>query len=352
MYFAEPALSASRGSETNLGGAMKPAIVYSRHYDIGIFGFERLHPFDTHKYGRAYKALKRELGSDFLDLVRKPQKAVPRQAILTVHTQSYLKRLKQSSYVAGALEMPLLKRVSARIIDWCILRPMRWATAGTILAAHEAMKTGLAVNLSGGYHHAKPDGGEGFCIYNDIALAINDLRQSGDISPDGRIAYIDLDAHQGNGVCHAFFDDSRVFIFDMYNQHIYPAADAKAKRRIDCPVPLSLGCSGTDYRAALESKLPTFLDAISRTGNVSLAIYNAGTDIIGEDKLGGMIVSANDAARRDEFVIDQIVTRRIPLLILPSGGYSSESYKLIASMVSYIVKRYGNPLSDARMAPQ
>ncbi len=331
---------------------MKPAVVYSRHYDIGFFGFERLHPFDTHKYSRAYKALKHELGSAFLDLVRKPKKPITRQALLNVHTESYLKRLKQSEYVAAALEMPLLKRVSARVIDWCVLRPMRWATSGTVLAAHEAIKSGLAVNLSGGYHHAKPDGGEGFCIYNDIALAVHDLRQSGDISPDGRIAYLDLDAHQGNGVCHAFFDDSRVFIFDMYNQHIYPAADAKAKRRIDCPVPLPLGCSGADYLAALESKLPTFLDGITRGGNISLAIYNAGTDIIREDKLGAMNVSVKDASRRDQFVIDQGVARKIPLLILPSGGYSGESHKLIASMVSYIVKRYGNSQSDARMAPQ
>jgi len=333
-------------------GEMKPAIVYSRHYDIGFFGFERLHPFDTHKYSRAYKTLRRELGRDFLDLTYKPRRPIPRQALLTVHTESYLKRLKQSAYVAGALEMPPLKRAPAPVIDWCVLRPMRWATAGTVLAAHEAVKTGLAVNLSGGYHHAKPDGGEGFCIYNDIALAVNDLRESGDISPDGRIAYIDLDAHQGNGVCHAFFDDSRVFIFDMYNQHIYPAADAKAKRRIDCPVPLPLGGSGVDYLAALESKLPGFLDGITRAGNISLAIYNAGTDIIREDKLGAMNVSVKDASQRDKFVIDQVLARKIPLLILPSGGYSSESYKLIAGMISYIVKRYGNSQPDARMAPQ
>lgn len=331
---------------------MKPAIVYSRHYDIGFFGFERLHPFDTLKYSRAYKTLKHELGTDFLKRVRKPKRPIARHALLSVHTATYLKRLEQSVYLAGALEMKLLKRVPVRIIDWCVLRPMRWATAGTVLAAHEAIKTGLAVNLSGGYHHAKPDGGEGFCIYNDIAIAIHDLRQSGDISSDGRIAYIDLDAHQGNGVCHAFFDDSRVFIFDMYNQHIYPAADAKAKRRIDCPVPLPLGCTGADYLAALESKLPTFLDGITRAGNISLAIYNAGTDIIREDKLGAMNVPVKDAARRDEFVIDQVLARKIPLLILPSGGYSSESYKLIAAMISYIVKRYGKFGADARMAPQ
>lgn len=331
---------------------MIPAIVYSRHYDIGLFGFERLHPFDTHKYSRAYNTLKREFGSDFLELVRKPQRPITRQALLTVHAASYLKHLKQSPYVAAALEMPLLKRVPARVIDWCILRPMRWATAGTLLAAHEAIKTGLSVNMSGGYHHAKPDGGEGFCIYNDIALAIGDLRETGAIPPEGRVAYVDLDAHQGNGVCHAFFDDSRVFIFDMYNQHIYPAADAKAKRRIDCAVPLPLGCSGADYLAALESKLPTFLDGITRAGEISLTIYNAGTDIIREDKIGGMTVSVKDAAKRDKFVIDQVLARKIPLLILPSGGYSSESYKLVAAMISHIIKQYGNSDTDARMAAQ
>jgi len=96
---------------------MNLAIAYSRHYDIGLLGFERLHPFDTHKYSRAYKTLKGELGNDFLKLVRKPGRAISRQALLTVHTESYLKRLKQSAYVAGALEMPLLKRAPARVID-------------------------------------------------------------------------------------------------------------------------------------------------------------------------------------------------------------------------------------------
>ena len=108
-----------------------------------------------------------------------------------------------------------------------------------MMAARECVEHGFAVNLGGGFHHANRDGGEGFCIYSDIALAIHMLRNDGSLADDGRVAYVDLDAHQGNGVCHVFRRDDRVFIFDMYNSRIYPVSDVEARRRIDCDVPLT-----------------------------------------------------------------------------------------------------------------
>jgi histone deacetylase 11 len=167
------------------------------------------------------------------------------------------------------------------------------------------------------------------------------LRSAERLSERDKVVYIDLDAHQGNGVCHAFFDDHRIFLFDMFNQSIYPAHDTKARRRIDCPVPLPHGCSAADYLAALQTKLPPFLDAVSRSGQPALGVYNAGTDVYFGDTLGGMNVSAEGILERDQFVLGQLVTRRIPDVMLLGGGYSRESYRLVATTVAYVFEQWG-----------
>lgn len=211
---------------------------------------------------------------------------------------------------------------------------------GTILAAREALRCGLAINLSGGYHHARPDGGEGFSVYADVALAIADLRATGALGENDRVAYIDCDAHQGNGACRCFAHDSRVFIYDQFNSEIFPWRDAKARRRVDCPVPLYTNCHGADYLDALRKKLPPFMDAIARGDRVGLAVYNAGTDIVAGDPLGRMNVSEAHVLERNQFVIDQLTQRAIPTLVLPSGGYTRESFRLIANMVEYVLTTF------------
>ncbi len=125
---------------------------------------------------------------------------------------------------------------------------MRWATQGSILATKAAFSSGLAVNLAGGYHHAKPNAGEGFCAYSDIALAVMAVRNDDLLGETETAVYIDLDAHQGNGVCHCFLHDTQLKIFDMYNQDIYPDGDEIARERIDWNVPVSSHCSNQAYR--------------------------------------------------------------------------------------------------------
>ena len=255
----------------------KPRLVYHPRYNISFFGLERMHPFDGRKYGRAYREIqrnsKRQLG-----------------------------------------------RVPAWLTHWRVLRPMRWAAAGTILAAREAMQHGLAIKLGGGYHHASASRGEGFSIYNDIALAVIDLRARGLLQTDDKVAYIDLDAHQGNGVCHAFARDRAVFIFDMYNAAIYPVFDVQAKRRIDCNLPLRRNTSGAEYLGVLRAELPRFLDAVNRDGRVKLAIMNAGTDVHAQDELGGLALSTGDVLERDRFVLAQTAARGMPTLVLTKWG--------------------------------
>jgi histone deacetylase 11 len=315
-----------------------PRIVYSPHYNIGLLGIERLHPFDSRKYGRAWRLLRRELGRQALRRMWvRPRREVSREELLAVHTPEYLEKLRDPLYVARALEVPLLARLPMWALDRYVLRPMRWATHGTMIAAREALQHGLAINLGGGYHHAKPDRGEGFCIYNDIALASLAVRREGLIAEDARILYVDLDAHQGNGVSHAMRDDLRFFIFDMFHDAIYPAYDLAARERIDCAIPLPGNTTDTQYMEALTTRLPGFVDSLSSNGKVALAIYNAGTDIVAGDPLGLMNISADTILERDLFVVRTLRQRGIPTAMVLSGGYTRESYKLVARSVARLL---------------
>jgi histone deacetylase 11 len=316
-------------------------VVYSRHYNIGFLGVERLHPFDSRKYGRAWAVLRAELGPRLKPL----HLAVPRQVrpaeLELVHSPEYLRTLRNSDCIARVLELPALRRVPAWLLDWAVLRPMRWATMGTIVAARAALEHGIAINLSGGYHHAKPAAGEGFCVYSDIALAIRQLRIEGRLGAADRIAYIDLDAHQGNGVCHQFMDDATLFAFDMYNESVYPCHDVAAHERIDCDLPLRPHCPGSEYLALLRGRLGPFLDSVGRSSGLGLAIYNAGSDVWTADRLGGLDLSADDVLERDLFVVSELRRRGLPTVMLPSGGYCPESYRLLARSVLALVEKFG-----------
>jgi histone deacetylase 11 len=309
-------------------------IAFHRRYDIALFGIERLHPFDSRKYGRAWEALRRQLGAELKPLQLRVPHPIPAERLARVHSAEHLARLGESRYISECLEMPLLANLPAWLLDRVILTPMRFAVMGTVIAGHAAMAEGLAVNLSGGYHHAKPDRGEGFCVYGDVAMCVADLRDQGRLAEWDRVAYIDLDAHQGNGVCHHFLHDPRFFVFDMFNRTLYPQDDTLARERIDCPVPLAPGCTGPEYLELLRSRLPGFLDGIGKSRPVRLAIYNAGSDVFVEDSLGGLGLSAQDVLQRDLFVVRELRRRGIPTVMVLSGGYSDQSYQLIANSIA------------------
>ena len=316
-------------------------LVYTSRYNIGFLGLERLHPFDSRKYGRAWRAVGREVRR----LRDRAWVGVTRPVALAdlaaTHDPAYLARLNSSLELARALELPFLRRLPAWAVWRVVLRPMRWAVAGSLVAAREALGCGLALNLSGGYHHAAPDRGEGFCVFNDIAHLVHGLRAEGRLAPNDRVVYVDLDAHQGNGVFHHFRADRRVFVYDAFNPSIYPAHDRAARDRIDCAVPLPTHCTGAEYLRLLELTLPGFLDSVRRTERVGLVVYNAGTDVFADDALGGLNLTAADVLARDQFVIEQTRSRGIPTVMLLSGGYSRESYRLVANTAVELLRRYG-----------
>jgi histone deacetylase 11 len=305
-----------------------------------------LHPFDSRKYGRAWELLRKEFGPVLAKYHQPVDRPVSDEELLMVHTPEYLESLHSSRALAAALEMPPLAALPASIIRWRVLTPMRRAVRGSVLAAREALETGLAVNLSGGYHHAKPGQGEGFCLFSDAALIVRQLRTEKQLEVGRPVLYIDLDAHQGNGVCHQFRDDLSIRIFDMYNREIYPRGDLLARQRIDCDVPMDFNTTGAHYLRLLRSRLPAFLHESTISERPQLAIYNAGTDPYAYDQLGGLCLSASDVLERDLFVIDQLRGRSIPVVMLLSGGYSKESFRLVAATVRKLLLRCESRVPD------
>lgn len=207
------------------------------------------------------------------------------QDLKLVHTEKYLNSdLKDSRIVAGIVETPALGWLPNSFLQSRILKPMRYATGGTILGAKLALQYGKAINLSGGYHHAKPTQGEGFCVYADIPIAIQVLWKE---NPELKVMVIDLDAHQGNGVAQSLKDElsnlnPRVALFDVYNGTRYPGPWDGTRKYISYNNPVSEAIGDQEYRCIVESYLPVALDAFKP----DLIIYNAGTDIFAGDTVG------------------------------------------------------------------
>ncbi len=139
-------------------------IVYHPAYNITAFGLERLHPFDSRKYRRIHDALIARGLRGKRNFMR--PRPVSRKDLLKIHSADYLDSLRHSPVLARVLEVPVVARLPAWLIDWRILRPMRYATGGTIAACRAALECGLAINIGGGYHHAGADWGGGFCVHS------------------------------------------------------------------------------------------------------------------------------------------------------------------------------------------
>lgn len=302
-------------------------IVYTDSYNIGLMGIENLHPFDSKKYKKVYKHLVQEMG------LKRSQFHVPTligdEELALVHSRDYLETLKQSQTIAEIAEMHPLGMLPAGLLRRNLLRPMRYAAGGTILGAQLALEHGWAVNLSGGYHHAKWNNGEGFCYFADIPLAIHRLWQQ---EPDAQVLVVDLDAHQGNGIEAIMQNDPRFRMLDVYNDAIYPN-DLSAKQFIDYHFPISPYTSDDDYLSIVEQALTWAF----RERKADLLIYNAGTDIYEADPLGGLKVSEAGVLKRDRMVFEMANRFDTPILMVLSGGYTAESGPMIGrSLVSIL----------------
>lgn len=375
------ALSLGKAQATNV---QQLPLVYSPEYNLG-FGevidnlFNLIHPFDMRKYEKIYEHLKNRLNLSEQNFYL-PQ-AVTNEDLLEVHQQSYLDSLKDASVISQGIDVGFaLAGLPASLLDKVLLHPLRVATGGTIKAAELALKHGWSINLGGGYHHAKPHQGEGGCFYADVPLAIKRLH---DANADLKVLIIDLDAHQGNGNAHYAKHDKRIFIFDMYNKNEYPVYDLRpeynalydgkeALKHVQFPCPLDGGYMGTtafssyiglsipwfsswpllgaidapvprrvddnEYLRLLSTKLPEALFQLQQEQNYpDLIIYNAGSDIFAEDDLGILNISESGILRRDMLVWNLARNNKIPILMIPSGGYGPKSAHIVATSMEAII---------------
>jgi acetoin utilization deacetylase AcuC-like enzyme len=261
------------------------------------------HPFPISKYPVLRDQLLTEgvlaLG-DFLE-----PEPIDMQDLGLVHTPEYLRKL-QSSGLSAAEQ----RRLGLPWSD-ALWRRSRLAAGGTLLAARAALSDGLAANLAGGTHHAFADHGEGFCVFNDVAVAIGKLRAEGAIE---RAAVIDLDVHQGNGTAAIFEAVDQVFTFSMHGERNYPLN----KMRSNLDVPLRDGAGDAEYLDALQRHLPKVLEA-----DTDMAFYLAGVDVAAGDRYGKLALTEDGIRRRDRLVIEAVRERGVPLTIVLAGGYAA-----------------------------
>jgi len=234
----------------------------------------------------------------------------PREApvadVLLAHTDDYVTRLR-----AGSLTQREIRRLG---LPWskALVRRSFLATAGTCAAARFALDEGVGANLAGGTHHAFPDHGEGFCVLNDVAVAVRVLQRDGAAR---RFAVVDLDVHQGNGTAHIFEADESVFTFSMHGAKNYPLF----KLRSSLDVELADGTADGEYLETLSNHLPRVFEH-----GPDLVFYLGGADPYAGDKLGRLSLTFAGLRARDEMVLRECRARGVPVATVMSGGYASD----------------------------
>ena len=229
------------------------------------------------------------------------------EAVRLVHTERYVTAL-----VTGTLSDAEQRRIGLPWSESLVERSFR-AVGGTCEAAAAALDHGVTMNLAGGTHHAFPDHGEGFCVFNDVAVAIRLLQSEGRI---GRAAVIDLDVHQGNGTHAAFARDESVFTFSMHGGRNFPFHKVPGTLDIE----LEDGTGDDTYLEALAAALPT---VIARAAP-DIVFYLAGSDPHEGDRLGRLRLTFDGLARRDAMVLDACREVGLPVVITIAGGYGRD----------------------------
>ena len=224
--------------------------------------------------------------------------------LLLAHTADYVARFN-----AGMLEPAEVRRIGLPWSEELVERSRR-AVGGTIAAARHALSLGIAMNLAGGTHHAFADHGEGFCVYNDIAVAIRGLQRDGLI---GRAAIVDLDVHQGNGTHAILAGDERVFTFSMHGGKNFPFHKVSGSLDIE----LADGTDDDEYLTQLTGVLPSIMARAAP----DIVFYIAGADPHEGDALGRLSLTFAGLARRDAYVLTQCRDVGIPVAITIGGGY-------------------------------
>jgi len=256
-----------------------------------------------------YALLRQKVQSEGLidpEELRIPDPACDEQ-LLRVHLNEYLQRVK-----SGAMTDKEIRRIGFPWSSQLVERSRR-SVGGTIAACRAALQEGTAVNLAGGTHHAYPDHGEGYCVFNDCAVAARTVQAEGLAC---RVVILDCDVHQGNGTAAIFAGDPSVFTFSIHGAHNFPFH----KETSDLDIALEDGVDDETYLETLETGLQAAIDR----SLADLAIYLAGADPFQGDRLGRLSLTKAGLAARDHLVIERCRQANIPIAIVMAGGYAHD----------------------------
>lgn len=296
-------------------------LIYDDRYDLHLGA----HVFPSQKYKMIHDQLIADRVATPADFLA-PEPATD-EDILRVHSQEYVHKLK-----TGSLSYTEILRMevpySKELIEACWL-----AAGGSILTARRALEDGWAANIGGGFHHAYPDHGEGFCVIHDVAVAIRRLQFDRTIET---AMVVDTDVHQGNGTAAIFGGDGTVFTLSIHQENNYPYP--KPPSTVD--VNLQDGTADEDYLSILEKHLHEAF----REFAPQIVFYVGGADPYREDQLGGLALTMEGLARRDTLVFDYARRHKTPVAITLAGGY--------ARRVADTVRIHVNTIVSAREAAQ
>jgi acetoin utilization deacetylase AcuC-like enzyme len=275
-------------------------VFYSDHF---VLPLPEGHRFPMAKYSM----LRERVAADGIcgpGELRTPR-AVTDEEILRAHAPGYLECV-----VSGSLTDKEIRRIGFPWSEWMVERSRR-ASGGTLGACLAALEEGFSANLAGGTHHAFSDRGEGYCVFNDSAIAARAVQAAGLAA---RVVVIDTDVHQGNGTAEILRGDATVFTFSIHGAKNFPFH----KEQSDLDAPLPDGADDSEFLTTLESGLETTLEA----ADADLVIYLAGADPFEGDRLGRLSVTKAGLAERDRLVLEACRDRGIPVAVSMAGGYA------------------------------
>lgn len=272
---------------------------YTDHFPLPL---PEGHRFPLEKYSRLRERVRDTAAEWGIELVVPP--AATREELVRAHDPDYIRRV-----AVGELTGAEIRRLGFPWSPEMVERSRRSAGA-TIAACRAAADEGVAVSLAGGTHHAFRDRGEGYCVFNDTAVAARAMQAEGVAA---RVLVVDCDVHQGNGTAAIFAGDPSVFTFSIHGAKNFPFR----KERSDLDVELPDGADDATYLSALESGLWVALER----SRAELAIYLAGADPHEHDRLGGLAVSREGLERRDRFVLGTLGSAGIAVAVTMAGGY-------------------------------